>query len=154
MAARVPSYVLQGGSDEGDIATETSELLVPEAADEADGDQITGTFTLTDSEGFFGTWNSCIGEGGFSDFGPGMNVTVRDGDGSVIGSWSTRSLTNADDEAETARSLDTWCIVAFEVELTDEADFYLINVGRRGEISFTRDELAAQNWRVELSLGD
>jgi hypothetical protein len=54
-----------------------------------------GSFTLNDPQ-VTGTFDDCSGTGGYDDFGPGMNVTVRDQDGSIVGSGSTRSISNDD----------------------------------------------------------
>jgi hypothetical protein len=134
---------------------------------------VSGTFTLTDSEGFVGGWDSCSGDGGYDDFGPGMNVTVRDGDGSIVGTGTTESLEDADapdiEAEEGARGgadgalgiaammakdlMDgTWCTVKFEVPVK-RAEFYEIEVGRRGELSYSYEELEDNDWWVELNLG-
>lgn len=138
---------------------------------EPDKTTVRGIFTLQDEEGFTGSWNSCSGDGGYSDFGPGMNVTIRDGAGEIVGTGSTRSLT----EAETLGDLDDpdstipgdadamqlagtfaktlgYCAVAFETEVND-AEFYEIEVGRRGSLTYSADELREREYFVELSLG-
>lgn len=111
---------------------------------------ITGGFLLvadprlqTDQEG-----QSCSGSGGYSDFGNGMNVTVRDGTGSIIASTSTV-------DAQWV-SIDgvggLWCRTSFETT-AEIVDFYAIPVGRRGELSCSFDELKDRDHHVELTLG-
>lgn len=132
---------------------------------------VTGTFTLT-STSLSGGWTSCSGDGGFSDFGRGMNVTIRNGAGEIIGTGSTRNLSRADigefDSAETDdlnkySTLEltaafaqlrgsSQCTVWFEVE-AGKADFYSVAVGRRGELTYSAKELADKDWHVELTLG-
>lgn len=129
---------------------------------------ITGTFTLFDIGGVIGGHESCSGDGGYSDIDAGMPVTVRDGDGTIVGGTSTRhstrdelvaSLTEEEnsgvDEAE--ELLDglegSICTLRFEVEV-DDADFYEVEVGNRGSLSYRKAELAERDWVVEFSLGN
>jgi len=42
--------------------------------------------------------------------------------------------------------------VWFAVEVPD-ADFYQGEVGKRGSLTFSRDELTEKEWKVALSLG-
>ena len=132
---------------------------------------LTGAFTLQ-ADNIAGSWDSCRGEGGYSDFGRGMNVTVRSGSGEVIGTGNTRNLTDADlgdldlsENGEDDISMleltaavaqirgTSRCTVWFEAEI-GEADFYSIEIGRRGELTYSASELADRDWHVELSLGD
>lgn len=135
--------------------------------------KITGSFSLR-SDNLAGSWDSWSGRGGYSDFGRGMNVTVRNGAGEIIGSGQTRNLRTddlgrlADDDSDTddkpptalesaalfAQLLErTRCTVWFEAEIA-EADFYSVSVGRRGELTYSSRELEEKNWHIELSLGD
>jgi hypothetical protein len=132
---------------------------------------VTGSFTLA-SDSISGSWTSCSGDGGYSDFGRGMNVTIRNGAGEIIGTGTTRNLTRADlgdFDSSDPEDLDdyskleltaglaklsegTRCIVWFEAEIA-EADFYSVAVGRRGELSYSAKELADDDWHVQLTLG-
>jgi hypothetical protein len=134
--------------------TSTTSTTLPE------NDVITGVFTLTDSA-VNGSYTTCYGTGGYDDFGPGVNVTVRDQDGSIVGSSSTRNLARGDDnlrpEMDEVVNLaiqypDVSCTVLFEVEV-NPAEFYEIEVGSRGGLSYSADELDSRDWWVELSLG-
>lgn len=143
-------------------------LLVVVATGGEDGQTLTGEFTLTDTDSVSGTAESCRGTGGYSDVGPGMNVTVRNGSGEVIASGNTESLdaeeyfgteeeeggesTSPQERAETMFEV-LGCTVVFETKVPKE-DFYVIAVGRRGELSFSRQELEELNWNVSLTLGD
>lgn len=124
-----------------------------------------GVFTLKSDHGIEGTWTDCNGSGGYSDFGPGMNVTVRDGDNHIVGAGSTESLTEADLTSIhfgiAAIGAKIWensdpigeCTVKLELEVKD-AEFYSIKVGSRGELSYSKKELASRDYFLELSLGD
>jgi hypothetical protein len=45
------------------------------------------------------------------------------------------------------------CQFPFKVERVPEAKFYKIAVGRRGELSYSHEELQAANWNVNFTLG-
>ncbi len=140
---------------------------------------IRGTFTLVDFAGIDGTWSSCSGEGGYSDFGPGMSVSVYNGSGELIGTGQTRSARSnlaeiafvnrqgrswdtpedapAEVVEETREDLETldssMCTVYFETgELPKEA-FYRIEVGRRGDLSYSLEDLESSGFTVALTLG-
>lgn len=147
-------------------------LIAVVATGGEDGQTLTGEFTLSDTDAVTGTAESCRGTGGYSDFGPGMNVTVRKGSGEIVASGNTESLsaeehfateveedseegaesTSPQEIAETMFDL-LGCTVVFEIEVPKE-DFYAIAVGRRGELSYSRQELEELNWNVSLTIGD
>ncbi len=95
-----------------------------------------------------------------------MDVTIRDQDGKIIGSGNTTNacrdrlaellvaVGESDSAEDASDSLDTLngsiCPVVFDVE-ADDADFYEVSVGGRGEVTFTRDELADKDWTVVCS---
>ena len=45
-------------------------------------------------------------------------------------------------------------VFRFEVNSIPVASFYKVAVGRRGEISYSQDQMKQASWSVELSLGD
>lgn len=112
---------------------------------------LTGQFVLIDSD-ILGDWDSCFGSGGYDDFGAGMDVTVTDGDGKIIATGTTENLTEADEDADTAKEADFFCVVKFATEVP-KVPFYEIEVGSRGDLSYSQEELAAEDWHVEMSLG-
>ncbi|HJX43214.1 MAG TPA: hypothetical protein VJ352_06015, partial [Geodermatophilus sp.] len=79
------------------------------------------------------------------DIGPGNPVTVRNGAGEIL---AASSLSDGDG---VIGAYCTWTVVLPDVA-ADE-DFYSIEIGRRGEISFSREELAQSDWVAELSIG-
>lgn len=147
------------------------------ASSSDDGLTLTGRFTLSDNDSLRGGPETCRGTGGYSDFGPGMNVTVRNGSGEIVASGNTANLVieeyfsddateeraegsdedNGDDMSpeELADMMFEFlgCTVVFEVDVPKE-DFYAIEVGRRGELSYSRAELEERNWGVSLTLGN
>lgn len=103
---------------------------------------------------------SCYGTSGFRDFGAGMNVTVRDGTGKVIGTDRTRapSASPPPDLLPSGISgggldvIANTCTVWFEVAAT-EADFYQLEVGQRVKLTLSRQDLERQAWTLRFDLG-
>jgi hypothetical protein len=134
---------------------------------------IKGMFTLFDTD-VVGDVDSCSGTDGYDDVGPGMNVTVRNAEGDIIGSGHTRAgdleelavrsyeVDNDGEQpgdADLADIKDTLdgvnglaCPLMFEVEV-DKSDFYEVEVGSRGKQSYSQKELEDAGWVLNLSLG-
>jgi hypothetical protein len=143
------------------------------AACASSGDTIDGTITLVDSDGDMGSWDSCEGDGGFADFSDGTSVSIDDQDGRRIGASSLENVTAAhiqelgdelpDEMGDSAQeALDLMenlegilCVFTFHADSVEDAEIYVIEVGsRRGEQSYTKEDMEANNWRVFLSIGD
>lgn len=131
------------------------------------GSAIRGTFTLTSST-LAGALTSCAGTGGYSDFAAGMNVTVKDGSGRIVGVGSATNLSDDDLPATTTPPDDlefqlagvqasahthTQCWLKFTVPIK-KADFYQIEVGHRGGLSYSYDDLKKNDFFVQLTLGE
>lgn len=121
-----------------DVGINDAVLIVAEAPTIT----ITGSFSLT--EGSHTAGQPCSGSGGYSDFGQGMNVTIRDGDGNVVGSGATGPA-----EGESPG----WCVTEFEIEDIEIVDFYEIEVGRRGALSYSYEDLESNDFNIDLTLG-
>jgi hypothetical protein len=105
------------------------------------GQTITGEFALFDSE----LGSDCQGSGGYSDIGPGASVTVRNEKGETIG---TSNLGSGEHISGFG------CTYDFTVDGVPNAKFYRIEVSHRGEVEYSRAEIEAADWNVNLSLGD
>ena len=105
---------------------------------------ITGSFVLTDDEVVWST-TSCSGTGGYRDIREGADVVVKDGAGTIVGTGSL-----VDDPAGSSTSR---CRYTFEVPVKD-ADFYAVEVSRRGALTYSKTEIEAQGWTVEFTLGE
>jgi hypothetical protein len=107
---------------------------------------ITGTFLLSGIEGedFITSDGGCQGSSGYDDVEPGLQVTISDQSGTVIGTGALDS----------GQVLEAGCVFRFEVNSIPVANFYKVAVGRRGEISYSLDQMKQMSWSVELSLGD
>jgi hypothetical protein len=105
---------------------------------------ISGIFVLSDSAylGAIATaGESCEGAGGFSDVGKGTPVIVRNGKGEIL---ATTSL-------EQGKTGDAICTFSFTFPLTEGQDRYVVSVGRRGEFSYSYQQLL--NHGVQVHLG-
>jgi hypothetical protein len=106
---------------------------------------VAGTFELYDDRFLYqADGSSCSGSGGYGDIRAGIPVTVRDASGTLLASSSLRG-----GEVEGLR-----CVFTFELTDVDRSDFYTFEVGRRGELTYSNSELAANGWHVDLYLGD
>lgn len=106
---------------------------------------ITGTFTLTDADVLYNpSHETCTGTGGYGDIAVGTDVVVRDGTGTIVGAgrlaWSPASAIGS-------------CVFTFAVPVKD-TDFYSIEVSHRGDLTYSKADLAARGWAVAASLGD
>lgn len=106
---------------------------------------VTGTFLLSGTEGedFFADGGGCQGTSGYDDVEPGLQVTISDQSGTVIGNGALDS----------GEVQEAGCVFRFQVNIP-VASFYKVAVGRRGEISYSLDQMKQASWSVELSLGD
>jgi hypothetical protein len=111
----------------------------------ASSHDISGSFTLFDSDMTGDDGDLCEGEGGYGDLGSGTPVRVTDAEGKLIGA-TTLGFGHT-----TARGA---CEFEFTIPDVEETEFYRFEVGRRGEISYSKDELADVGWAVFLSVGD
>jgi hypothetical protein len=107
---------------------------------------ITGTFALsgTQDEDYTTTDGGCAGMNGYDDVQAGLQVTVSDQSGTVIGNGALDS----------GEAQEGGCVFRFEVNNIPVASFYKVAVGRRGEISYSLDQMKQASWSVDLSLGD
>jgi hypothetical protein len=143
-------------------------LLVLIGAIASGGDDkkmLTGEFALTDSsETIAEGTSSCHGDGGYSDFGIGMDVTVRNGNGDIIATTDTETLDEyADATGEDPDEMRTgvvlaygpeWCVVFWHAKVPSDEAFYEVETGRRGSLHYSRSEMRDKDWHVAASLGD
>ncbi|MDN4520356.1 DUF732 domain-containing protein [Mycolicibacterium austroafricanum] len=108
---------------------------------------ITGSFTLHDEKpnayapAIEVDGSSCTGAGGYSDVNPETPVTVKNGKGEIL---TTTYL-------EPGKGGRYMCTFSMTFEVTEGDDRYVVSVGRRGELSFTFNELKSNG--VALVLG-
>ena len=107
------------------------------------GHDISGTFALHAQRGNFAP--NCAGGGGYDDIRSGMGLTLRDGDGSILGTARLGSGHASED-----RKL---CLFDFEFSDVPDADFYAVEAGRRGEQAYSFDDMEAADWKLALEIG-
>ena len=93
----------------------------------------------------------CAGRDGYDDMAGGAQVVVRNGDGDII------ATTRLDPGVQIlVEGMDNfwYCTFTFEAELPPDESFYTVEVSHRGELSYSAAEMAAQNWTIDLVLGD
>jgi hypothetical protein len=114
---------------------------------------VTGTMVIESSQHFgiegrgpYDVGDPCFGDAGFDDIRSGADVRALDGAGNIVGlgRLSTGALT----ETETVHV----CQFSWTMDV-DDAEFYAFEIARRGGPSFSRAELEAAGWTVELSIG-
>ena len=103
---------------------------------------LTIEYGLLDSEG----GSDCSGgDGGYSDIGPGMPVTVSDEKGTILA-----STTLPEDGEEFAFG----CIWTMHVAVPGDAAQYSVEGGRRGAVTYSQQELDKADWKVSVGIGD
>ncbi|MGY1746753.1 hypothetical protein [Blastococcus sp. SYSU D00695] len=93
-------------------------------------------------------YSTCAGgDGGYSDINPGMPFTVRDQTGEVVASTFLPSTGRA-------HAGGHGCTWSMTVDVPAHIRHVVITGGSRGEITYSRDDLAANDWVAPLSIGD
>lgn len=105
---------------------------------------IAGSFELNEASSRIDVGDPCAGSGGYSDIRDGASVTVRDEDGTIIGTAALGGgiLTGA-----------RVCRFLFRVPELPAAAFYAVEVSHRGEQRYSREQLEERMWVVALTLG-
>ncbi|KAA1031813.1 hypothetical protein FVA95_08600 [Pseudonocardia sp. EV170527-09] len=105
---------------------------------------ITGAMTVmngTSSLYSSSSYGSCHLSSGYDDIVAGTAVTVRDSAGRIAGVGALDSGTGS----------SYGCTFSFVVDDVPASDFYTVEVGHRGEVTFT--DAAVRNGDIQLSLG-
>lgn len=95
--------------------------------------------------------SNCRGfsEDGQGDIAVGASVTVRAANGHIVGVGSLDSCRFTDISSPgQGRSLT----FGWRVSNVPDSDFYTIEVAHRGEVPFSRTQLARSHWQAHLSL--
>ena len=107
---------------------------------------VEGTFIVfkDDDFGALPADSACFPDGGYGDVNSSTQVVVRNGDSRELARTSL---------GEGRIGLLQGCAFNFEVPLTEGENVYILEVGDRGEISYTWEEIT-EDGAIELSLGD
>jgi hypothetical protein len=107
------------------------------------GHDLTGKLALTDPSAKWGVGNACEGTGGYADIKVGAEVTIKDEAGKIL---ATSTLSKS--EAATTQE----CDFTFTANVED-AKFYQVEVSHRGAVTYSRDDVARQGWRIGMEIG-
>ena len=115
------------------------------SADLAPRQSVSGTYLLIGSSpnSISVSGSGCSGSGGYSDIQTGTNVMLRDGDGKIL---ATSSLGGGSKGTGT-------CSFSFRFADVPEVSFYTVEVGRRGQLSYSLADLRSKDWTLLLTLG-
>jgi hypothetical protein len=113
----------------------------------AKGATITGSFELVDKDISRGGPGECQGTGGFSDINQNMQVVVLDGKRNTIATGNLEADNYSGEYSNVA------CAFPFRIENVPISDFYEIEVGRRGSLKYSLDEMRSKKWNLMFSLG-
>lgn len=106
---------------------------------------ITGTFTLTDKD--ISRTFGCKGTGGYSDIQSGLKVVVKSGSGRILG------ISHLGPDNYSGKYSGVVCQFPFEVTDLPSSKFYSVEVGRRGSMEYSKEQLEKQDWNVQFSMG-
>lgn len=108
---------------------------------------LTGTMVLEDGFELDGD-DRCSGTGGYSDVREGAQLTVSDESGTVLGvaEFSPGNVDPYDVGDE------SFCQFAFVAAGLPRADFYVFELGRRGDLTYSLGDMERMNWRLNLHL--
>lgn len=107
---------------------------------------IIGTFRLSgsDDEDFRSSGKyGCSGLGGYSDIELGKQIVITNEDSHIL---ATAILLPHPD------ATNKECLFQFLADVPD-AQYYSFKLGRRGEIVYSKSDLEASKWHVDLELG-
>lgn len=117
------------------------ELCEAPAAETYDLD---GILVLRDRDARWKKGGACRGKRGYDDIRPGMQIRVRDSDGTLLGIGSLE-----DGKAYSARECWFW----FTIEHLPRARLYELESGRRGILAYSFEEIDERGWLVEITIG-
>jgi hypothetical protein len=96
----------------------------------------------------------CRGTGGYADLRSGVAVTVRDAEGTLLGTSNLTARPAPTDAAgEVPLAERRRCTWSFEFSNLPDKPDYKISIGERGAVEYTRAELQEAGWTVQISLG-
>ncbi|OBG89101.1 hypothetical protein A5698_23590 [Mycobacterium sp. E136] len=137
----------EGGPEQGLLADKFAvEAFCPQFAKGfhiLDRTTAAGKFVLMDSAGvgaIASDGTACEGTSGYSDISKQTQVTVENGKNEILA-----TTTLGDGHGDSAQ-----CTFSFSFPVTEGEDRYVVSVGRRGEFSFTFQQLQAHGVQVQL----
>lgn len=98
--------------------------------------------TFGDTSGVMEAGGTCMGQGGYSDIGPGTAVTVKNAAGELLTTTELGAGSNTSPGV---------CEFTFSFQVKEGEDTYVVSVSHRGEASYSFADL--ESGGVQLSLG-
>lgn len=95
---------------------------------------------------YTGTGDGCVSAGPYSDVAPGMQATIKDANGNILGIAEFET-------PGTSPSLGECDFTATATNIP-EVPFYAVDLGRRGSVQFSLSELEQHGWVAGLSIGN
>jgi hypothetical protein len=93
---------------------------------------VDGDITVNSRADVTSTGTGCFTGGGYADIKSGAQVVIKDDSGKVI---ATTTLGPGD-------AIGAGCTFPFSVDVPRGSDFYGVELGRRGSVQYTADQLA------------
>jgi len=108
---------------------------------------VTGTLTLHNDGPVYQSATTCRGDDGYDDIdSETLQAVAKDDKGAIVGTagmTSTRPASAANDQ----------CYMSFTLKALPDAPFYSIEVGHRGAVTYSKADLEARGWTIDLTIG-
>jgi len=126
-------------------------LYVGSAPAFGSGNTLNGTFTLTSDVS--GPKSNCYGspDSGYDDIRQGVQVLVRNDSNKILAKGQLGK--GAGVALPGYPSLMGSCVFSFKINNVPSSNFYSIEVGHRGALTYSKKELDKKRWKVGFSLG-
>jgi hypothetical protein len=111
---------------------------------------LSGTFTVYANFGSTGPCDGSLAGNDDPDVKPGEQVTVEDGNGSILGLGSLDAGVHVVQPGEPG--IMTACMFHFTVAGLPETAFYRVVIGQRAPINFSLSQVETDTWHVALTL--
>jgi len=106
-----------------------------------------GSVTLTTGDGLTRSGNACSGSGGYADLTAGAPVTIKNESGAII---ATGTL-----DAGVSDSIypTVVCHFTYTISNIPTAKFYMVEVSHRGALTYSQEQLDANGWKSDVTIG-
>jgi len=108
--------------------------------------RLTGSLILSDTTGggILAVAGGCFGSGGYSDIREGAGVTLKHGDGKLLGTGSLGAGTGGSSS----------CTFDYAIDNVPETAFYSLEISHRGALNFSLADMNASGWIAGATLGN
>jgi hypothetical protein len=93
------------------------------------------------------------GDSGYSNL-IGAQVVVKNSSGKIIAVSNLRDLETVQENPGDLTSRNTDIVQTFSTPPLPKEEFYELTIGSRPPVTYSRGELEASNWKLDLSIGD